>query len=230
MSRRNLITVVAVVLFSIGGVKAGTIWEEKPFNAWTDAELNSLLTGSPWAGSGSMSRIKPDGTVSKTRDTVIISWTSALPMRQAVAREQIGFNGPITKQVETFLTTPLDTFILAVKITGTADARLLAARAGTAQTSTLLEPRDKNPFVALRGEGHIIDADGKLVTGRAASAASVATPGQTAAGGSLLVFAFPRNPITARDREVEFTSRLGEFIIRRIFHVNDMIYNGKLEL
>ena len=31
-------------------------------------------------------------------------------------------------------------------------------------------------------------------------------------------------------REVEFTSRLGEFIIRRVFHVNDMIYNGKLEL
>ena len=31
------------------------------------------------------------------------------------------------------------------------------------------------------------------------------------------MFAFPRNPITARDREVEFTSRLGEFIIRRVF-------------
>ena len=230
MSRRNLITVVAVVLFSIGGVKAGTVWEEKPFNTWTDAELNSLLTGSPWAGQGSMSRVKPDGTVSKTRDAVLVSWTSALPMRQAVAREQIGLNGPITKQVEAFLAAPIDTFIVAVKVTGTADARLLAARAGTAQTSTLLEPRDKNPFVALRGEGQIIDATGKLVIGGAASAAAVAKTGQTDAGGSLLVFAFPRNAITARDREVEFSSRLGEFIIRRIFHVNDMIFNGKLEL
>jgi hypothetical protein len=224
--RSNFVTVVAFVFCAMGGVGAATVWESKPFNTWTDAELTSLITSSPWAGPGSIQRVKKDGTLGRMGDNVVVSWTTALPMRQAVARERIGFNGPVTKEVETFLSTPLDAFLVAVKVIGSADAMSLAAQAGRAQTSTFLTPRDKIGIVALQGEGHLIDAKGNLLT-----AAPAGQEGQAVTGGSLLVFAFARTgDITAKDREVEFASQLGDFVIRRTFHVNDMIYNGKLEL
>jgi len=221
VSRRILITGVLVALCSAGGLGATGDWESKPFNTWTDAELNTLMTASPWAGPGSISRIKPDGSLSKTGDSVVISWTSALPLRLAAARERIGLNGPITKDVEAYLAEPVSMFIVAVKVTGTPDARALAARAGTAQVTTQLTPRGGIPVIALRGEGYAIDANGKVLTG--ADAANAA--------GSVLLFAFSRSsPISARDREVEFVSRLDDVIVKRTFHVNEMIYKGKLEL
>jgi hypothetical protein len=227
VSRRIFSTVVALVFSAIGGLAAATVWESKPFNTWTDAELNTLITASPWAGPGTIQRVKKDGTLGRTGDNVVISWTTALPMRQAVARERIGFNGPITKEVDTFLSTPLDAFLIAVKVTGSADAMSLASQAGRAQTSTFLTPRDKIALVALQGEGHLIDAKGNLLAGGPA----VPHEGSAATGGSLLVFAFARTgDITVRDREVDFASQLGDFVIRRTFHVNEMIYNGKLEL
>jgi hypothetical protein len=209
----------------MSGLRAAAGWEGKPFNTWTDAELKSLVTASPWAGPGSIIRIKKDGTPGKTPETVVISWTSALPMRQAVARERIGLNAPITKEVEAFLAAPIDSFIVAVKVTGTPEARSLAAHAGTAQTTTSLTPRDKQMIVSLHAEGVLIDGTGKVVQGPGAEEAAGAN------GGSLLVFAFPRSAeVTGRAREVEFVSQIDEFLIRRTFHVNEMVYNGKLEL
>jgi hypothetical protein len=220
LSRRILITVVLVAVCAAGGLGATTAWESKPFNAWTDAELNSLLTSSPWAGPGSISRIKKDGTLAKTGDAVVISWTTALPMREAVARERIGLNGSLTKEMEAFLAEPAPLFIVAVKVTGSAEARALAGRAGTSQVSTHLTPRGKTPIIASFGEGHPIDAAGKVLPDGAAAAA-----------GSVLAFAFSRNSaISARDREVEFVSQLNDVIIKRTFHINDMVYKGKLEL
>jgi len=221
VSRRILVTVVLVAACSAGGLGATTSWDSKPFNTWTDAELNSLTTGSPWAGPGSVSRIKQDGTLAKTGDSVIISWTSALPLRQAAVRERIGLNGPITKEVEAYLAQPVSMFIIAVKVTGTPEAKELAARAGTAQVATHLTPRDKTPIIALRGEGYPIDVMGKVLSGEDA----------VNAAGSVLLFAFSSsNAISAKDREVEFVSQLDDVIIKRTFHVNEMIYKGKLEL
>jgi hypothetical protein len=228
VGRRYLITIIAFVLFAVGGLKAASIWEKKPFNTWTDAELNTLLTGSPWAGPGSIVRIKPDGTTARMNDNVTVSWTTALPMRQAVARERIGLNGAVSKEVESFLASPVDSFIVAVKVTGSSEAQSLAALAGQAQLMTRLEPRDKIAIVALRGEGYVLDGEGRLVTDAAGVGAKGSKVGENA--GSLLVFAFPRTAISARDREVEFTSQIGGYAIRRTFHVNEMIYNGKLEL
>lgn len=229
MSRRHVIAIAVFVLFAFSGLGAGTVWESKPFNTWTDSELNGLLTGSPWAGPGSIVRIKPDGATARTSENVTFMWTSALPMRQAVARERIGLNGPVTKEVQTFLASPVDTFVVAVKVTGSTGAQSLAALAGQAQTMTRLEPRDKLAIVALRGEGYPLDAAGKLVIRDVPTTASAAKGGESM--GSLLVFAFPRTPaLSARDREVEFTSQIGDYYIRRTFHVNEMVYNGKLEL
>jgi hypothetical protein len=209
----------------MSGLRAAADWEARPFNTWTDAELKNLLNNSPWAGSGSIGRIKKDGTLGKTPETVVVSWTTALPMRQAVARERIGLNGPITKEVEAFLAAPIDSFVVAVKVTGSPEARALAAHAGTAQLATSLTPRDKLAIVSLHAEGVLIDASGKVLQGPGAEEAAGAT------GGSLLVFAFPRSSeVNARNREVEFVTQIDDVVIRRTFHVNDMVYNGKLEL
>ena len=231
MSRRNLVTIASFVLFAFVGLIAGSSWESKPFNAWTDADLNDLLTDSPWAGSGSIVKIKPDGTTGRVPENVMLSWTSALPMREAVARERIGLNGPVTPEVQAFLSSPVDSYVVAVKVTGSAAAQQLASLAGQAQLLTRLEPRDKMAIVALRGEGYPLDAAGNVVIQGAPAKGSAAGTKGSEAMGSLLVFAFPRTPaISPRDREVEFTSQIGDYYIKRTFHVNEMKYKGKPEL
>ena len=49
--------------------------------------------------------------------------------------------------------------------------------------------------------------------------------------GLVIVFLFPRtNEITAKDSRVEFNATIGPFQIAQAFHVDEMIYQGKMEL
>jgi hypothetical protein len=49
--------------------------------------------------------------------------------------------------------------------------------------------------------------------------------------GVVIVFLFPRTKeITAQDSLVEFDALIGQYQIAQVFHVDDMMYHGKLEL
>jgi hypothetical protein len=49
--------------------------------------------------------------------------------------------------------------------------------------------------------------------------------------GVVVVFLFPRNKeITAKDSRVEFDATIGQYQIAQSFHIDEMIYQGKLEL
>jgi hypothetical protein len=49
--------------------------------------------------------------------------------------------------------------------------------------------------------------------------------------GLVIVFLFPRTKeITAQDSRVEFNALIGEYQIAQSFHVDDMVYHGKMEL
>jgi hypothetical protein len=49
--------------------------------------------------------------------------------------------------------------------------------------------------------------------------------------GVIVVFLFPRNKeITAKDSRVEFDALIGQYQIAQSFHIDEMMYQGKLEL
>ena len=48
--------------------------------------------------------------------------------------------------------------------------------------------------------------------------------------GPMTVFLFPRDPITAEDKEVQFETAMGPMEVRTRFVLKDMAYQGKLEL
>jgi hypothetical protein len=49
--------------------------------------------------------------------------------------------------------------------------------------------------------------------------------------GLVVVFLFPRtNEITGKDSRVEFDAQIGPYQFTQSFHVDEMIYQGKMEL
>ena len=68
------------------------------------------------------------------------------------------------------------------------------------------------------------DAGGGSAAGRVGRGAPVKDDGSTAT----LIFGFPKNdPISAADKEVEFSTTIGAYHVKRKFRVKDMLINGE---
>jgi hypothetical protein len=155
---------LSAVALAVAAPFAATKWEAKPYTAWTAEELKDLLNNSPWAGKGSITRIKSSGANSQPiEETALVTWTTALPMREALVREQIGLDGKVTPEVEAFLKAPSDAYMVAVKISGGFAAGTFAAQAAAAQKETKLVLSEQNSIAAVAAEGQLLDKDGKAV-------------------------------------------------------------------
>ena len=87
MRSRFLIAGTCVVIFAVAA-GAAEKWATKPFNTWSDSELKDVLQSSPWAGKASISYVKTSGADSPAiEDVALVSWASALPLRQAAVRQ-----------------------------------------------------------------------------------------------------------------------------------------------
>jgi hypothetical protein len=145
-------------------VGAADVWESKPYNTWSDAELKEVMTNSPWAGKGIISYIKTNGANSPTiDDAALVSWVSGLPMRQASVREQIKAGTEIPADIAAALAKPLDMYTVAVKISGTDASSSWARSASAMQAETFLLREGKAPIAAAQSEGRTLDKDGKVV-------------------------------------------------------------------
>src|SRR5262245_3294813 len=122
------------------------------------------MTNSPWAGKGTISYIKTNGASSPTIDDVaLVTWVSALPMRQAGVREQIKAGTEIPADVTAALAKPLEVYTVAVKISGTDASSSWARSASAMQPETFLMREGKPPIAATLSEGRTLDKDGKVV-------------------------------------------------------------------
>src|SRR5262245_31725007 len=122
------------------------------------------MTNSPWAGKGTISYIKTNGASSPTIDDVaLVTWVSALPMRQAGVREQITAGTEIPADVTATLAKPLEVYTVAVKISGTNASSGWARSASAMQPETFLMREGKPPIAAVQSEGRTLDKDGKVV-------------------------------------------------------------------
>jgi hypothetical protein len=221
-------------------VYAAGVWESKPFADWTDKETQAVLSDSPWAGKGALTNVRSGGSFSPVPDwKVIVTWRTALPIRQALVRRQIGQGGKVMADQQATLTVDEPNYIVMIE----GVPAMYAAMMQTIGPLTSLQREGKPPIMAVQGATEVRDKEGNVIAAPAAPPAPApsAAGGATGRGGrggftpvkddgstATLMFGFPRtDPITTADKEVEFSTTLGAYHLKKKFRVKDMVINGE---
>ncbi len=222
-------------LYAVVGLAAAGVWDTKPFTEWTDKETQEVLTDSPWAGKGSLTNARAGGSAGQVPDwKLCVTWRTALPIREAMVRRQIGQGGKATPEQQAMLTASDPHYIVAVEGLPGIFAGMIQGIGG----QTALEREGKAPIAPTQGIAQLFDKNGRPInqlptpggatTGRAGGAPR--GPGGFGSDGSTatLIFGFPKtDPITAADSEVEFSTTIGAYHLRRKFRMKDMVVNGE---
>ena len=230
MARRILS--IGALWVAVGiSVAAADFWEDKPFRSWSDKDVEKMLTDSPWAdevavplpprlrpgqgggqgggfgaaggggGGGGGGRMRFSD---QRRVRMAVSWRSALPVKQALLRDQIGEGDELSAENQEYL--DRDTGFYVIGVLGV-PAQFARTSTDEVRLESFLEPKDKSTILA----------DDVLF--------------QRAEDGLLLLVAFSKiDPLTLEDQEVEFITKLGDFSIKKKFKLRDMVMQGVLEL
>ena len=197
---RKLVGVLGLTAMACAVLAAADFWETKPFTMWSDQELQQVTTDSPWA---KKIVIAAAGRAGGAPDTpVVISWRSALPMKQALVRMQIGLGGALTPQARALLDQKETGYVVSVE---GLPARLAGSTANI-RVDTSLKVGDKARIGP--DEGLAQPSGNNLVLG----------------------FVFPRTPISPEDKTVEFVTKVGAFEIKGVFNLKEMEFHGRLEM
>jgi hypothetical protein len=197
---RKLVGALGLTAMAYAILGAADFWETKPFTMWTDQELQQVSTDSPWA---KKIVIAAGGRAGGASDTpVVISWRSALPMKQALVRMQVGLGGALTPQARAMLDQRETGYVVSVD---GLPARLAGSTANI-WVDTSIKVDDK---------------------ARVGPDEGLAQP----SGNSLILgFMFPRAPIGPEDKTVEFVTKVGAFEIKGVFNLKEMVFHGRLEM
>lgn len=134
---------------------------------------------------------------------LLVSWSSARPMKQALVRSVVGVNGAVAASDQEVLDREEREYIITLTGLPVRFARAAAAM----KTVTFLKRNNKPPIA-------VADASG-----------------QQSASGITLVFGFPKtDPIAIEDKDVEFVTKIGDFDVKKKFGLKEMLFHGKLEL
>ena len=203
-------------------------WEEKDFTTWSDKEVEKMLTDSPWAkqvrlvvgggltegeapsiwtpeipecGGGQFERIQ--------RAKVTITWSTALPIRQATVRKAIGLDAPIPPEAQGELEMDPPLYVVTVSELPPT-MRWLATTVPSIEAETMLK-REGKAQIAPRSVRLFQDKQSQLIS---------------------IVFQFPKTDvITVEDGDVEFITKLGPTgDLKKKFTLSDMVFDGQLEL
>lgn len=213
---------------------AADFWA-KPYTEWSDKELQKMITNSPWArpfsvggpsgpgdsgapgplsegrgggrggGGGGGGGAPGGGAPGGPTATIVARWQTALPVKQAFVRLKYGAEAA---------TSP--------------DAKKILEREETTYAIVLSGPfaslmRNGSPETVKKG---IMEASSLSAKGKDAG-----KPTDVEIGAKDMLFTFPRTAaFTVDDKEVEFSTKLGEITVKYKFKLKDMVYNGKLEM
>ncbi|MGJ5813515.1 hypothetical protein [Paludibaculum fermentans] len=232
-------------------------WAAKKPAEWSEKELQHILTDSPWAkpvsvtvgssipsaggggrgrggrgGGGGVSMpsadaggamesgaggggrgVTNDGPAAAPSIIYTVRWMSALPMKLAFVYSKMGAEASTSPQAKAFV--EKDDQFYIVNVSG-------PPRRGEAPAE---RPRKLTPKV----EAEIKEATTLSWKGHDKLQPLVVQVSQT--NSFAFSFSFPRTHIIElEDKEVEFSTKLGELSIRRKFKLKDMMYEGKLAL
>jgi hypothetical protein len=136
--------------------------------------------------------------------SLIVSWRSALPVKQAIARTKLGSEAATSPDAQKILAPDADSYVVGF---GPIPVQMLRGDAAAIKAAGTLSVKGKDPIAA---------AD--LKAERQGNAAT-------------LILFFPRsNAITVADNEVEFAFKLNTLNVKKKFKLKDMMFDGKLEL
>jgi hypothetical protein len=176
------------------------------------------------AGVGGGQGFGPDAA----RQLVTISWRSALPVRQAVLRTQLGKGVAPSPEQLAALAQPGQFYVVGVS---GLPPQYLKASGG--RFEAFLKRKGKPDIVAEQAgiQTGLGPAGGGSNTGaRGGFGGGGGGFGGGGSGGGLVLVRFPREEITVQDREVDFSARVGPLEFGRKFKLADMRIGGKLEL
>jgi hypothetical protein len=135
---------------------------------------------------------------------LLVSWRSALPMKQALVRSVVGPGGAIVPEDQQVLDRDEPVYLITMAGLPVRYARSVPAM----KAETFLKRGGNKPPIAVSDVG-----------------------AQQAETGIVVVFAFPKtDAILVEDKDVEFVTKLGQFDVKKKFNLKDMIFKGKLEL
>ena len=227
---------IAIVWLAACAVLAADFWDEKEFTDWSDRDVQRMMTNSPWAkritvvfprapqtalndrtpvaggigggrgggGGGGRGFGGADGFGPTRQSRLIVQWRSALPMRQAIVRGRIGEGGVLDPPGRQLLAQrPSGYFIVVAGL-----PRPFAGLDRAALTAgARLERPGKRPILPIEAAA------------------------EPEGNGAVILYLFPRgDAITLADEEVEFVTELAEATIERTFELEEMVFNGRLEL
>jgi hypothetical protein len=212
-------------------------WNDQPFPSWTPEFVDRLLTDSPWAKPGTVSyeyesvqRMQPSnfaqislpGGISlpgsgrsrsgspsvRTEIYITTRWSSALPIRRALALQEFGAAGLDSDKARELLQTREQEYVVDV--------------AGFPTTAIRQGPK--------RFEAELLNSARILAPGRrpiSAISASVPEHGMHL----IATLRFPRfEDLDRKEGTIEFLAQAGRMSIRERFKLKDMVYAGNLEL
>jgi hypothetical protein len=231
---------------------AAGFWDTKPFTEWTDKEVETVMTDSPWAGKGTLTHVRQGGGLGSVPDwKIVVTLRSALPVRQALVRQQIGVRGTPTAENEALLSAIGNLYVVSIsglprslgpQLQNVADAARIKAKGkepiAATQGSALMVDKDGQP-VAHRTPTHPIQPQIQLIAQRGGGGGARGGGGFGGAFGvddrsgitATLTLGFPKsNAIVAPDQEFDFTTTVGGYNVKRTFKLKDMIFKGELAL
>ena len=250
---RRLLVFSALLALTCAVLSAAEVWDTKPYAQWTDKEVDKVLTDSPWAGKASITHARQGANLGSVPDwKLIVAVRSALPLKQAFVRADIGAGGTPNAQHETLLATDEPTYLVSL---GGIPRSFVPQLQAVADAATI-KPKGKPAILATQASALMFDKDGKPVpTASLATGVQTVRIAQRGGGGArdggfgggsggfngpaadnsgitvTLVLGFPKDaPITAQDQEFEFATVLGAYNVKRTFKLKDMLFRGVLAL
>lgn len=226
---------IAIVWLAACAVLAADFWDEKEFTDWSDRDVQRMVTNSPWAkritvvfprapqtalndrnpvaggiggvgggGRGGRGFGGGDGFGPARQSRLVVQWRSALPMRQAIVRGRIGEGGVLDSAGRQLLAQRPTGYFIVVAGLPRPFARLDPA---ALMAEARLERPGKRPILPIEAAA------------------------EPEGNGAVILYLFPRgDAITLADEQVEFVTEIAEASIERTFELEDMVFNGRLEL
>ena len=240
MVRRYVAFVLAATAVAVSVTSAAEKWQSRPFNTWTDVELKEVLTSSPWAGKADVTYVQSGG--GPIGQVVLVSWSSALPVRQATERGKFKAGAAVPPDVEARLAAAPDAYVIrvitpldfatqaALRHQGVVPTDDLALQAALMYPETSLRRAGKPPLRPSQVKAVLL-RDDKLVTvqSRPYVRSVFWQRGQPQSDGhavSVFIFTFPKTDLlTVDDATVQFATKL---CTTSLPDLEELAFNGHL--
>jgi hypothetical protein len=224
-------------------------WQSKPWTDWSDKDVQKMMTNSPWArpfavttsapappalgggggarggggggrgggGGGDDSAPAPisekgggggGGGAMGGSAEVVARWQSALPMKQAFVRTKYGAKASESDDAKALIAREEPGYLIIVS----GSARIF----GRVNAEALKKALPDVTVLSSKAKGVLKPSDVQFGMGR---------------GTIDLMFTFPKSAAySLDDKEVDFSTKVGDLDLKYKFHLKDMMFNGKLEL